>query len=576
MPRALARRTGKSARLAIPAAPVAEEPVNDTAGSLAAHAAADDAIDFPPIPFVILPPPGGQAEAAPGAHPEDDVQESSDSSDVQESSDESQDAPGEGSDGSSDDSAADSSDEVIDAGPSAQKIASEAAAKAVAAQGKVPVLKKKVPVPKGPKRASVAVQAAVQADADDAAAAEAEDDAAEDPDFPNWVKGASSPASEIRASSKVAVWRDSEWRAALVVDVNGYTVRVTLLKGFINNRLIFCLPELLDMTPEAPDQPQEDWIKIGWALVKLPGSDSGFLLPDKVRVVPVALHSFNIELGYIFDGETARTWIVESQRSAYLLGVSNRKLVELQKSIRNFRSTQTEGIKLPTANDCEDVVKLGCNTRGGFVCTRSNGSGGAIHPKLVELCFTKKFVDAVKTSKPRSLKVPVGSRRVHFPPYRQPLVLYQQGDEPLCLGYSLASALAASGDAQAALTVALAAASFTQAQQVCEFVDAQLEYSVHRSFRKLPTIAHAIQEMQEGPSDLVYLCVLRDNKGAENHALSVWNGRIFDSCEARSLPLSQASLDLCTNPEGCNSYTCAAITRAYSMRRHKKRKHAEI
>ena len=142
-----------------------------------------------------------------------------------------------------------------------------------------------------------------------------------------------------------------------------------------------------------------------------------------------------------------------------------------------------------------------------------------------------------------------------------------QSNEPGCVVCSLASAFHASGDSFYAdivyswlkesmalpLSVEQAGRKRQKKRQKMEHTD-RLDFVVDKALRKPRRYhpkKHGIMVNNQPPVNTdVILCLLVDSSGGRSHAITLWNGWIFDSNLAYAIPLEIKSLDWCCADNG--------------------------
>ena len=144
-------------------------------------------------------------------------------------------------------------------------------------------------------------------------------------------------------------------------------------------------------------------------------------------------------------------------------------------------------------------------------------------------------------------------------------VNYLQGEQDTCLRDSLASALAAMGFVVEAQMVADDAGLVGCTLELVQRAQSVIQRTFAQSnlvFKKLQNHASAVKDIADLESDWPIVLILQTSDGCHgSHAVTTWNGMIFDSNWPHPLRWSQSSLDWCSGQHT----QCVGFSRAYRI-----------
>jgi hypothetical protein len=196
----------------------------------------------------------------------------------------------------------------------------------------------------------------------------------------------------------------------------------------------------------------------------------------------------------------------------------------------------------------------------------------------VEGQFSKAFrddckgVDRTKRNDQRYLYIPAGDTKdvEEDPPpiseFRQNVsVKYQQGKDNTCFRHSLASAVHAMGFIEEAKQLAdeenISGNTIDMLTYASQFVRAVFK-KTNLSLNKVFSTACSIEEVTQEDSSWPMILILQTSDGTYgSHAITMWNGMIFDSNCPMALRWSQKSLNWCSG-EDC---LCIGFSKAYRL-----------
>ena len=213
------------------------------------------------------------------------------------------------------------------------------------------------------------------------------------------------------------------------------------------------------------------------------------------------------------------------------------------------------------------IIKLSGQLRGvgGFIVWRGRLRGGAeraLEGTWVHSNFKASYLEKVTAAGGSFVHIPTGNARerpccpsghrdgpkvlsAQTSPEKSaaecPLVAYPQGRHDYCVACSLASALHAYGDAVAASSVARTARAALASGDAFGYVR-KVVRSEAGGWSEVPLTQH--EPLHAHITEPVHMQLVGTD-GAGTHAVATLGGLIFDSAEARALPLSRASLDRC-------------------------------
>jgi len=149
-----------------------------------------------------------------------------------------------------------------------------------------------------------------------------------------------------------------------------------------------------------------------------------------------------------------------------------------------------------------------------------------------------------------------------------PVVRYMQAGQPVCVICSLASALHASGDTLEAErvyswleeSIAMPFAGGKKRKignKVCNDRFDHVVDKIRRRPRKYDPFRRGnLAEYKPPYHKDVILCLLVDSDGGKSHAVSLWDGWIFDSNIGYAIPFLQESLDWCCSGDDVKCEFC--------------------
>jgi hypothetical protein len=267
---------------------------------------------------------------------------------------------------------------------------------------------------------------------------------------------------------------------------------------------------------------------------------------------------------------------------------------------RNLHSEHVLQYAPPPPNDSTQIVKLkwlpskktNCKSEEGiwhglFVVSLGEAKGNVV---LQECSLTKDWVEeefplafrkeckniASQLGTERNVKkflyIPAGDSREtdhDLPPSDQLVtavrVEYQQGEFDSCLRDSMSSAFHAMGFTAEAkelsLEDSLSGNSVQLVGDAVQFVRKLFRKS-NLLLRKLVPFSCSVAQVSKENRSWPMVLILRASDGSDNsHAITVWNGMIFDSNCPCALTWSQRSLDWCSGTD-C---TCVGFSRGYRL-----------
>ena len=198
----------------------------------------------------------------------------------------------------------------------------------------------------------------------------------------------------------------------------------------------------------------------------------------------------------------------------------------------------------------------------------------------VESAFSSAFRDeckdiatnlATNRNKNKYLYIPAGDPRSpdDDPPPADELltdvtVHYQQGQLDSCLLDSMCSAFHAMGfiaeAKQLALDESIAGCTVDLLHHATQRVRVVFKHS-NLVLRKVFGAACSVDKVTQADSSWPMVLVLRTNDDTGSHAITLWNGMIFDSTCCNALRWSQTSLDWCSGQDA----TCSGFTKVYRL-----------
>ena len=217
----------------------------------------------------------------------------------------------------------------------------------------------------------------------------------------------------------------------------------------------------------------------------------------------------------------------------------------------------------------QQLIKLSGRSTAGTILWHGrlrSGDECALQSTWVRNNFKAAFLKSVLAARGDFVHIPIGSAQDRPPPAdmgdhpdgpqvlsapgasaeailtaERPVIAYRQGGEDLCAAYGLASAMHEYGDASGAAAIAACARAARASGDAFGHVTSAVRSEAAgwssepiRGHDPLLTIINEPVHLQLVGSD-----------GAGSHAVATLGSLIFDSAEARALPLSRASLDRC-------------------------------
>lgn len=376
---------------------------------------------------------------------------------------------------------------------------------------------------------------------------------------PLWVSATCTPIADLKPTDVVSVYEHPIWRLFKIVSISATDITAKPCWG------IGRVTPIWQDSTEVFDA-RTTKMKLGCALCTLP-RDSGILIPHSVRLSDVE-DTGRVDLAYSFEGCEQLMWMPEEDRSCRMFNVSN----NLRKKLARLpdEESRERGICLPYTNSCEGVNALSMrNSQDGvpYIMGHMDDASYNLHPHIASLCFRSEFLDSVMEA-PQGTCVAVGQgtrskTTASALPRRCGAVFprnkwVQKDDEYYCVTYSLGNALRFTGQTVAAKRIVEQRHAVSSCKQAAVLAR-NIGFQVTKTPLSKTSLSHSIRELQK--TDGIHLLVLCDNKGSHNHAVAVYQNKIFDANEKRIVALDRRSLHRCVGI----GYKCTQIVTCYTI-----------
>ena len=187
-------------------------------------------------------------------------------------------------------------------------------------------------------------------------------------------------------------------------------------------------------------------------------------------------------------------------------------------------------------------------------------------------CKSMSAPSTIRRNEKKFLYIPAGDARTNNedrPVSHQLLtevrVKYQQGSLDSCLRHSMSSAIHAMGFIEEAKLLAredgLSGSTVGLLAEAAQFVRKVFRKSNLVLMKVAPTMRAVDQVSQEDPRWPLVLALEANDGSSGSHAITTWNGMIFDSNLPSALRWTQRSLDWCSG----NDSTCVGFSNVYRL-----------
>ena len=212
------------------------------------------------------------------------------------------------------------------------------------------------------------------------------------------------------------------------------------------------------------------------------------------------------------------------------------------------------------------------NKREHFLVNNAEGDEWSLSIEEAKSHFDSVFLDAVvqrQSTRRRFVAILVGDAKERSISCFNdgPLILYRQGNQPLCLWASLSSALAYYPDLKeiAAHTFSVGASSDVGTNQWSLLLKLGYQHLSDRfQIVAIPSGAKVFPICERHHPHDIIVCALFDTSGSRGHAVAITGNFIFDGNERNALELSQSNLDRCVSTQ-LNKFTCINIAHGYVL-----------